>query len=156
MIVVFDRDDLQLFGASRCPDRHGIADVTAEQSACERGHEGDQSRGWIGLVDPHDLDVPDLIALVPRRHMGAETDLAAIRGRRGNDSGGDALFQFQTTRAQLCRRELGSKELQTANGDVVGRALRERGPMADDHRLLGTVLLLREGFAHRQSIRRLL
>jgi len=151
-VVVFDRDDLQLLGAGGCPERHRIADATADQSACERGDEGDPPRGRIRLVDSHDLHVLDGIALIPRRHVGTETDLVSIGGRHRDDSRGDMALQLQTTRARG-RRQLGAKALQTATGDVIGRALGKWRAMADDHRLLGTVLV-RERFAHQGSIRR--
>jgi hypothetical protein len=126
--------------------------VTAEQSARQRGHEGDPSRGWIRFIDSDDLHVPDFIGVISRCHVGAETDLVAIGGRRRNDSGADAVLQFQTTRARFGCRELGAKGLQTATRDVVRRAFRQWRPMADDHWLLG-IVLLRERLAHNESIR---
>lgn len=99
--------------------------MIAEQSASERSHVGDQSLGGIRLIDSHDLHLPDLIGLITRRHVGAETDLIAIGRRRRNDSGGDTALQLQATRARFGGRKLGAKGLQTARRDVVGRARRE-------------------------------
>jgi hypothetical protein len=97
--------------------------------------------------------MPDLAGVIPRRHVRAEADLISIGGRRRNHSRADAALQLRTTLARFRCRKLGAKRLESAERDVVGRALGEWRPMADDHWLLGTVLL-RECLAHPASIRR--